>query len=260
MKYTIFGFNQKKAVELGLDTNDLLIIRWFVDFYSSQKMVKINMGDKTFAWVSYSKIIEDIPILNMKKDMVYKRLKKICDTGIMEHETMKKGGTFSLYRLTDKYDELICYEEHSEKNQDSTEKNSEGYGKNSLEGTEKIQDQNINLLKEDNSININSKKERKTNYNAIIDEMVYDADIKDLLLEHIKMRVMKKKPVTDKALRMLINKLYSLSSDIEEQKKIIEQSIINCWDSFYQLKKEVKNNGNAKRYTASIDYDQFIDN
>lgn len=118
---------------------------------------------------------------------------------------------------------------------------------------------NNNNINNNNNKN-NIKKERKTNYNAIIDEMVYDADIKDLLLEHIKMRAMKKKPVTDKALRMLINKLYSLSSDIEEQKKIIEQSIINCWDSFYQLKKEVKNNGNAKRYTASIDYDQFIDN
>ena len=99
-----------------------------------------------------------------------------------------------------------------------------------------------------------------TEYDVIIDEMVDDEEIKELLYEQIKMRKMKKKPVTDKALRMLINKLYSLSSDIEEQKKIIEQSIINCWDSFYQLKKEVKNNGNAKRYTASIDYDQFIDN
>lgn len=122
-----------------------------------------------------------------------------------------------------------------------------------------VQDNNINNNK-DNNINIKKERKKKSEYDVIIDEMVDDEEIKELLYEQIKMRKMKKKPVTDKALRMLINKLYSLSSDIEEQKKIIEQSIINCWDSFYQLKKEVKNNGNAKRYTASIDYDQFIDN
>lgn len=119
---------------------------------------------------------------------------------------------------------------------------------------------NNNTNKNNNKNNIKKERKKKTEYDVIIDEMVDDEEIKELLYEQIKMRKMKKKPVTDKALRMLINKLYSLSSDIEEQKKIIEQSIINCWDSFYQLKKEVKNNGNAKRYTASIDYDQFIDN
>ena len=37
---------------------------------------------------------------------------------------------------------------------------------------------------------------------------------------------------------------------------VIRKAIREKWFD----KKEVKNNGNAKRYTASIDYDQFIDN
>ena len=32
MKYTILGFSQRKAVELGLDLKQLLILRWFVDY------------------------------------------------------------------------------------------------------------------------------------------------------------------------------------------------------------------------------------
>lgn len=119
---------------------------------------------------------------------------------------------------------------------------------------------NNNTNKNNNKNNIKKERKKKTEYDVIIDEMVDDEEIKELLYEHIKMRKMKKKPVTDKALKMLINKLYSLSNDIEEQKEIIEQSIINCWDSFYQLKKEANNNGRTKKYTASIDYDQFIDN
>lgn len=119
---------------------------------------------------------------------------------------------------------------------------------------------NNNTNKNNNKNNIKKERKKKTEYDVIIDEMVDNEEIKDLIYEHIKMRKMKKKPVTDKALKMLINKLYSLSNDIEEQKEIIEQSIINCWDSFYQLKKEANNNGRTKKYTASIDYDQFIDN
>lgn len=40
MKYTIEGFNQAKAVELGLCVADLIILRWFVDFAGTDKMLK----------------------------------------------------------------------------------------------------------------------------------------------------------------------------------------------------------------------------
>ena len=38
MKYTILGFSQRKAVELGLDLKQLLILRWFVDYKDTDKM------------------------------------------------------------------------------------------------------------------------------------------------------------------------------------------------------------------------------
>lgn len=152
MKYTILGFNQEKALELGFDVEDLLIIRWFVDFYGSSKMIKMNVGDKTYAWVNYSSVIKDIPILNMKKDTLSRRMKKICETGIMEHETLKQGGTFSLYKLTDKYDQLIG----SDKKNEGTEKNPERYGKKSRPGTEKNPEQNINLLNNNSIKDINT--------------------------------------------------------------------------------------------------------
>ena len=40
MKYTIHGFSQQKAIELGLDDRDLMILRWFVDYKDTGKMVK----------------------------------------------------------------------------------------------------------------------------------------------------------------------------------------------------------------------------
>lgn len=87
---------------------------------------------------------------------------------------------------------------------------------------------------------ISNKKERKkkTSYDVIINEKINDAELKVLIYEFIKMRNLKKKPLTDLALTKQINKLQKLSNDIEEQKEIVDKSIVKCWDEFYELKKE----------------------
>ena len=38
MKYNVLGFYQPRAVELGLCSDDLLVLRWFVDFAGTPKM------------------------------------------------------------------------------------------------------------------------------------------------------------------------------------------------------------------------------
>lgn len=96
-----------------------------------------------------------------------------------------------------------------------------------------------------NKINNKKKERKKTSYDEIINSKIDNQEIKDLLYEFIKMRTLKKKPLTDRALIIQINKLLKFSSKIEEQKEIIEKSIVKCWDEFYPLKKE-ESNGNFK--------------
>ena len=46
MRYTVMGFLQKGACELGLSMGDLAILRWFTDFKNSGKMItKTLKGD-----------------------------------------------------------------------------------------------------------------------------------------------------------------------------------------------------------------------
>ncbi|MCR1847667.1 hypothetical protein NSA42_00095 [Paeniclostridium sordellii] len=52
-------------------------------------------------------VTEDIPITKMKKDTVYRRLKKMCKIGILKHKTVKIGGTYSYYALGRNYKLLI---------------------------------------------------------------------------------------------------------------------------------------------------------
>lgn len=120
---------------------------------------------------------------------------------------------------------------------------------------------NINIIntKKQNIdyINNNNKKERKkTSYDEILNSMVEDDDVKNTICDYIKMRKLIKKPMTDRAVTMLINKLYKLSNNKQIQIKILEQSILKNWTDIYPYKEE--NNyagyqGNAKTDLSKYD-------
>ena len=121
----------------------------------------------------------------------------------------------------------------------------------------KLKDNNTNI----NNTNINNKKERKkeTNYDKIINSMVEDEEIKNSIYEFIKMRKLIKKPMTDRALTMLINKLEKLSSDKDIQIKILEKSILKNWTDIYELKGD-KNDGYIRECSNDdgSEYAEFV--
>ena len=122
MKYTIEGFSQEVALNmrkeitvvegenqkikiLKLDVIDLMLLRWFVDFYP--KMKKIIVGQTQYAWVNYQAIVDGLPLLGMEKTPVYRRFKKMCELGILTHHHCKDGGSFSYYGFGEEYASLI---------------------------------------------------------------------------------------------------------------------------------------------------------
>ena len=103
------------------------------------------------------------------------------------------------------------------------------------------------------------KKEKATGYDEIINQMLTDDKVKSSIYEFIKMRKLIKKPMTDRALTMLINKLKKLSSDNNMQIKILEQSILKNWTDIYEYKEVNNNANNAKQPNKSSGskYSQF---
>lgn len=66
---------------------------------------------------------------------------------------------------------------------------------------------------------------------------VENSDLKELYIEYIKMRKLIKKPMTDRALRMLMKKVNDLEpNSIDRQKKLLENAIVSNWLSVYPLK------------------------
>lgn len=109
MKYTIEGLSQEKLVEMKLDNTDALIIRWFLDFKATDKMVKIINNNVEYFWVKYESVRNEFPLLNIKNnESIARRFNKYRNVGIMvRHIEKNPNGTFSCWNTTDKILELI---------------------------------------------------------------------------------------------------------------------------------------------------------
>lgn len=168
MRYTIEGFSQTEAVKfrrteivngkektVALDCTDLVILRWFVDFYPN--MMKVEVGGHQYAWINYQALIEDMPLLGIKKGMLAIRLKKLVSFGILKHRTVKNGGTFSYYGFGSEYARLVDTN-HTQQVGDPTQNISEGV-RNKLETpTQNISDQ-IDSSTKDPSTKDNQERE-----------------------------------------------------------------------------------------------------
>lgn len=106
------GFSQKSVVDMinaghKIDVSDLAILRWLVDFSHTDKMVKVVDGGKTYYWVNYQSVLDDLPILNIGRRMLAVRLQRMVDAGILCSSLKRNGGTFTLYGFGEKYESLI---------------------------------------------------------------------------------------------------------------------------------------------------------
>lgn len=95
-------------------------------------------------------------------------------------------------------------------------------------------------------LNKPDKRKKERTYNEIVNSMIDDTDIKNTIYEFIKMRKLIKKPMTDRAVAMLINKLNKLSNSKEMKIKILEKSILKNWSDIYPYKEEGNNDFNAR--------------
>lgn len=93
----------------------------------------------------------------------------------------------------------------------------------------------------DNNIDNNIKKEsKKVSYEKVLEQNNIEGDLKDEYFEFIKMRQQIKKPMTNRALQLLIDNVRKLSNNEVTAIKILDQSIVNCWQSVYPLKEPPK--------------------
>ena len=101
MKYTIEGFSQEVALNLGLDAIDLILLRWIVDFYNTGIMEKLLFGKDLYFWVRYEYVLTELPVLGINnKTSLGRRFKRMVSTGLLELKTSStKNGVRTYYRF-----------------------------------------------------------------------------------------------------------------------------------------------------------------
>ena len=120
VKCSIEGFNQAYAASLRiesygrdgkvvtrrLDCIDLVILRWFTDFYPDMKKEKAD--GREYAWLLAAKLAEDLPILGVTKRAAAERLQKLADFGILDRIIVRdERGTFCLYGFGPNYGRMV---------------------------------------------------------------------------------------------------------------------------------------------------------
>ena len=90
---------------------------------------------------------------------------------------------------------------------------------------------------------------------STIEAFTDNEDLKDAIDEFLKMRKAIKKPMTERALTLMLNKLSQLSSDEEEQIEILNQSIEHNWQTVYPIKEKTEQKVERDVISHDWDYD-----
>lgn len=117
MKFTIEGFSQQyamtlkknvirngKSVSIKIDCTDLVILRWFVDFYPNMK--KYQIDGKEYVWVAHKKLLEDLPLIDITQRSFADRMKKLVEFELLDYKYNETNST-SLYCFGKNYANLI---------------------------------------------------------------------------------------------------------------------------------------------------------
>lgn len=103
--------------------------------------------------------------------------------------------------------------------------------------TQNLRESNI----DNNTVIKTEKKERKKapagcSYETIISEYTSNQELRQALLEFVKMRKLIKKPLTDRALRLILSKLDAIANNDGAKINVLNQSIVNNWQGVFPLK------------------------
>ena len=125
----------------------------------------------------------------------------------------------------------------------------------------------IDTLEVLNTSNKKEKENKKSNIDKIIEAYTKNDLLVEAIRDFIKMRSTIKKPLTDRALKGILNKLDNFTNNDLDKVEILENSIMNCWQGVFELKNkkvptkvDTKNNlvnpsicNSRRKYSQSCD-------
>ena len=94
----------------------------------------------------------------------------------------------------------------------------------------------------------NKQKNNNSDLEVIIEAYTDNKELKETIFDFIEMRKSIKKKLTERALKTILNKLDKIALNDFEKIEILENSIVNCWQGVFEIKKEAHNAGANQNY------------
>lgn len=280
MKYSILGFNQAKLIELQkesdgkilkLDMTDVMLLE-YIQFALSRPSMRHKTDDNNqpYVWISHKKILEDLPILDIKDNMLKKRLNKLTELGLIKSMVFANEncrGSRAYYTITelceslkytkdDSEESTKCNKLHDEKrpsviNYTQSDRPSviNYTSNNKLNNNTKLNNKNnTKVLLAENSAESNtflkssSSIPRKQNKYSKCVSLIHDFTVNEkliaVLVDYLNMLLEADKSMYTNQFKGKLNKLKRLTDDERDMIVIVEQSIQFGWKSFYPPKKD----------------------
>lgn len=255
MKYTIEGFSQEAALSMQatitknghtktikLDAVDLIILRWIVDFYPNMKKTIIDGTE--YAWVDYTAFIEDMPLLGLSNQSLYKRCIKMVQLGVLKHKTVRSNGTFSYYGFGPEYPRLINHSNKTANTPAPTPTHAPSAERDPWADTTTATAEQFQTPIAEPEPQPQPKKTRKAkSFDDIIDVYTSDPETKDLLGAWLQNRKAKRAAMTDRAIQGNIEKLDQCAQASHMSvNDYLNEVICRGWSAFFPIE-NYRNNG-----------------
>ena len=244
MKYTIEGFSQEAALSMHttitenghtktikLDIVDLTILRWIIDFYPNMKKTIIDGTE--YAWVDYTAFIEDMPLLGLSNQSLYKRCIKMVRLGILKHKTVRSKGTFSYYAFGPEYSRLVGGHNKAAQAPAPAQVSAQDAWADTTNATP----EQFQLPVSEPDPQPRPRKTRKAkSFDDIIDAYTSDPQTKDLLGAWLQNRKAKRAAMTDRAIQGCIGKLDKCAQESRMSiNDYLDEVVCRGWSAFFPI-------------------------
>lgn len=92
--------NLYRATEWGLSLQQATLFAFLYELPSWAASTRMEEEDRLYYYASHKKIADELPILGMKKDAIYRNINKLIDLGLVDSWVV--GGKRNHYAVTDK--------------------------------------------------------------------------------------------------------------------------------------------------------------
>ena len=221
MRYTLY-VNQSQALEYGLNINQALILQLIGECHSWASPEIID--NEVYYWTARQMIADELKILDLKPDTVYRHLKVLAEKGLIEYKKSNKKDCVKLTQKGKSY-----YVGNKSEKVENSEMNPTKLGNKSENNSEinpTYHNTNFNQITKD-------KDTPKPSLN-IINHQIYisfDDKEKELFNEYWQFRKSKKLPTTEK----VANRLLESYVEFGRNYQIIEKAIMSGWKDFYPI-------------------------